>query len=171
MDIKERVNDGYRPTQQGVMLWNLDDFTGKSEALEAVSKLGELQRHRPKSIVVELQLYRKYVPLLVKCLAETIALKEAMKEENDRFYGKSAGNSNKRWTKEEDELLIEEAAKEDATINEISITFGRTPSAIAGRITYLVGRKRISQAVAGRFVGFIDGEKKESEIVGTVYKK
>lgn len=170
MGVKESMDNGFRPTQRGVMLWNLDDFTDKNVALEAVVKLGELQRQRPKSIVIEVNLYRKYVPILVKYLADCLALKKAMEEENDRFYGKSSGNSNKRWTKEEDEMLIEVAAREDMTINEMSITFGRTPSAIVGRISYLVGRKRISQAIAGRFVGFIDGEKKESEIIGTVYK-
>lgn len=79
--------------------------------------------------------------------------------------------SRKRWTEEEDNLLIEMAVADGTTTVELARVFGRTPGAIQSRITYLVGIERLSSKVAGRFIGTIDGEQAEVEIDGIVSKR
>lgn len=50
------------------------------------------------------------------------------------------------------------------------LMFGRSAGAIATRVSYLVGIKKVSEEVAGKFVGYLDGKHVEGVINGTVRK-
>lgn len=67
-------------------------------------------------------------------------------------------------------MLIEEVCG-DTSIHELSLMFGRTPSSIKTRVSTLVGLERISQEVAGRFIGKINGDDANADIEGIVLKK
>lgn len=84
----------------------------------------------------------------------------------DKGQGK---RSRKRWTKEEDEKLIEMAA-DGESMTMIAFVLDRTPTAVQTRISYLVGIERMSQEIGGHFIGWMDGEHVEAEVSGTVYK-
>ena len=170
MSLTDMIENGYKPIDNGIMLFNADQLQGKGESAYAIKKICDVYYNRPKSIVVEIGIYRKYIPLVLKYIEQQAAIRNAMIKEHSRFYNAKAEKSNKRWTPEEDEILIEQACQDESNMNQLSIIFGRTPSAIQARITYLVGRKRLSQEVAGKFIGYIDGKKQEADIVGTVYK-
>lgn len=90
--------------------------------------------------------------------------------ENDRATDGIGERGRKRWTQQDDELLIEMAAQEDTTIIDLSKQFGRTPGAIQSRISRLVGIKKLSAEIAGRFIGTLNGEFVEGNIDGIVRK-
>ena len=90
--------------------------------------------------------------------------------ENDRVTDGIGERGRKRWTQQDDELLIEMAAQEDVTIIDLSKQFGRTPGAIQSRISRLVGIKKLSAEIAGRFIGTLNGEFVEGNIDGIVRK-
>ena len=80
-------------------------------------------------------------------------------------------NQNKRWTDEEDEMLIEMACDDEVSMIDLALFFGRSPGAIQTRITNLVGVGRISQEISGRFVGSINGEHVAGVIEGELRKE
>lgn len=137
---------------------------------EALKQIERVMLRRPKKMMQELLVYRQYVPTLIKLLAVKSDVDKGVREMNRRYESVEAEKSHKRWLPEEDEKLIDLVCREDTSIHEISAIFGRTPAAIQRRLTYLVGRSRISQAVAGRFIGTIDGVETVSDIQGVVYK-
>lgn len=94
-----------------------------------------------------------------------------MLSELNRLSDGYAERSRKRWTQEEDEMLIEMAARDEVNVLDLTRTFGRTAGAITTRISYLVGIQKMSTRVAGRFIGWLDGEQVEGEIDGTLSKE
>lgn len=127
-------------------------------------------KNRPSSSYKELNVFRKNVPILLYAFM-------AMEEETRnvalyalRMETDCEDKSHKRWSKEEDELLIEWVCS-DVSITKISLSLGRTVPAIKTRLTYLVGIKRLSQKVAGKFIGEINGKQSEANLVGTIYKE
>ena len=140
------------------------------ELLNAAGKLMLTVSQRPKSIVEEVRIYRKYVPIMIKayCTQSEGMKKAAM--QIDRLADVEYDRGNKRWSKEEDEMLINLVCEGKENIHKISTILGRSPGAIQSHISFLVGRKRLTQEVAGKFIGTINGESTEAEICGTVYK-
>ena len=140
------------------------------EIVDAFMKLAKVNSERPKSIIVELNTYRKYVPIIIKAYcSQSEGLKKAAVQIS-RCTDIDYDRGNKRWSGEEDETLISLVCDGNQNIHEISTTLGRSPAAIQTRISVLVGRKRLSQEVAGKFIGTINGESTQAEIVGTLYK-
>lgn len=152
----------------------------KDEALKAVledegdssvvTDIYALLTHPPKTVYAQ---QKAYQALLRRAAVRILALediKEAAVKEIKRHENNVGERSRKRWTPEDDELLIETAAQENATIFGMAKAFGRTPAAIQSRITHLVGIKRMSAEIAGRFVGTLNGEFVEGDIDGTVSK-
>lgn len=87
-----------------------------------------------------------------------VTMNESLEAENEMLRGNQVVGKRRRWTDDEDEALIELAGSVDVpdTIS-LAMTFNRTPAAIMSRINYLVGRKRLTQHVAGRITGYVDG--------------
>lgn len=142
----------------------------REELLDAFTKLGNTIAKRPKSIIVEVNTYRRYLPIILDAY---IRMCEAVRKTNmvyDRATDIQYARGNKRWTSDEDNELIEQVCREDINIHKLSAIFGRSPGAIKTHISELVGRKKISQEIAGRFIGMIDGELTDAKINGTIYK-
>ena len=142
-----------------------------SKYFEAESKIRLNIHNPPNSIIEELRIYRKYSPLLVSYLDSLRRLGSMAAKDIKRLKEKTDDRSRKKWSEEEDNLLIECICSEKYTPAYISMKFGRSPSAISNRVSYLVGVKRLSQKVAGRFIGQINGEEVDGLAVGTLYKE
>lgn len=160
----------FDPTQQGIHLYNSSLYN--QEHIQSLAiKMGYLI-HKPKgSPFIQLQQWKKIGIELLKYLQFTSKLIDDMNEELERLSSGSEDKKYQRWTPEEDELLIDEVCKGRLSIIELSTTFGRTPSAIKTRVSKLVGMKRISQEIAGHFIGVINNVQVEGPIHGEVIKK
>ena len=117
----------------------------------------------------QIQIYRKYVPVLAKNFAVVDALANYFGAQLEVIEQKSVANKNKRWTPEEDERVIDMIC-DGFTEIEIAIKTGRSIGAIHTRVSKLVGINRIDRKVAGHFLGYINGEKTEGDIDGVVTK-
>lgn len=150
---------------------DFEELYAKIQPTEIIGLAIKALETRPKNsfaYILELQdLVRK---LSQQVLVQQEVLEKALSELH-RMDDQVGERSRKRWTEQEDNLLIEEAAKDNTTTVELARIFGRTPGAIQSRITYLVGIERLSSKVAGRFIGTIDGEQAEVEIDGIVSKR
>lgn len=123
------------------------------------------------STAEQLRIFKKYVPqLIAKCDSLLIALRASV-ENQERLHDETMVRSGKRWTESEDEHLIDMAAAGDMTLFELAMTMGRTPGAVQSRISQLVGIGKISQEVAGRFVGTLNGEHVSGIIEGELRKQ
>ena len=142
----------------------------RPELITALSRLERILSQKPKSIVAELNTYRRYVPLILEAY---LKMSEALNKsilQIDRCTDIEYDRANRRWSREEDEEIIDRVCEGKLNIHQLSTIFGRSPGAIQTHISELVGRERLSQAVAGRFVGMIDGISAEAEICGKVFK-
>lgn len=145
-----------------------DIVPNQAENIKAIIQLTRLTKWRPKNILIELKMYRELVPVLLKGhRAMYEGLMRSIREK-ERLVAVDADNKRRKWTPDEDAMLIEAVCEPDTNIHMLSSQFGRTPSAIQSRISHLVGVKRLSRKVAGRFVGTIDGEETTANIDGTV---
>lgn len=143
----------------------------KQELLEAFTKVAKVTKERPKSVIIEVNIYRKYIPLLLDAY---IRMCEGLRKANmvyERSTDIKYARGNKKWTADEDNELIEQVCREDMNIHQLSAVFGRSPGAIKTHISELVGRERLSQEIAGRFIGTIDGMETDAVIDGTVFKE
>lgn len=119
-----------------------------------------------------LRFFNKYVPMLLDAYQVVHAVLGDSLKINNELTRRLGENARKRWTPEDDELLIERVTMDETpNISQIAAEFGRTPSAIMSRVTLLVGRNRVSQEVVGRFVGFMDGDYVEAELDGELFKR
>lgn len=132
------------------------------------AKMRDLAECPPKPAQL-LREIKKYLPSFVKAFEIATKLLRSVVEENNQLLSGMSERSRKRWSKGEDNLLIEYASKE-MSVFEIAGALGRTPAAISTRISKLVGIGKISQEIAGRFIGEINGEAVDGYIDGTLHK-
>lgn len=125
---------------------------------------------RPRSTFMQIKLMRELLYRAGAFLILQRKLIDDMIVERNRLTENVGERGRKRWTQQDDELLIEMASQDDTTIIDLSRQFGRTPGAIQSRISKLVGIKKMSVEVAGRFIGTLNGEFVEGNIDGTVSK-
>lgn len=118
----------------------------------------------------QLRIFKKYVPVLMGLQKMTSQSLIAANKNVNRAYESTNERAGKRWDDDEDNALIELASDESNTIMQIAITMGRSPGAIQSRISYLVGIRKLSQAIAGRFIGTINGEHVAGVIDGELRK-
>ena len=130
----------------------------------------ELAIVQPKNAAHQMKVFRKYVPVLIDMYDVVQQVLSATCEANEELQGSLSARSRKRYTPEEDEAIVEMAASGHTTV-EIALGVGRTPGAVQTRISHLVGIGKISEEIAGRFSGLLDGEFVEGDISGTIYKK
>ena len=148
---------------------------GELEALGNVlngakNRITNLYANRPESLEEEVAAYRKDIPHLITYIdVLTDNLRMAV-ERIERINNKTDTNAKKKWTKDEDNLLIDVVCSEKWTPLQISTIFGRTPAAINTRVSYLVGVQKLDRKVAGHFVGEMDGKEVRATIKGTVFK-
>lgn len=101
--------------------------------------------------------------LLEKTTPKVMTLDEVADLEEHQFVWIEINDS--------DDLLISAVCSGNFTPLSLAAAFGRSPSAISSHLSYLVGVKRVSQSIAGRFIGQMNGEEVNADIVGTIYKK
>jgi len=154
-------------------LFYRDEFVAALNESQGSSLPGDIYmaiNNPPKNAFKQMNLYKS---ILMRAGLRLLLLEDMVEnllKENDRMGAGIGDQGRKRWTQEEDELLIEAASDGTKTIIDLSKAFGRTPGAIQSRITKLVGIKRLSEEIAGRFMGTINGEFIEGEIDGTLRK-
>ena len=159
----------------GTVLYSADvinDSTGGSRGslVHACTELWSVC-DRSRGMVNDYKVFKKYVPILLKSYCLISEINDDYTKMFDENCGGEKRKKNKRWTPEEDEMLIEYLCLgETPSQVELALAFGRTPSAIKTRVSQLVGIGRLSQQIAGKFIGTIDGEQVEGKIVGTVMK-
>ena len=148
-----------------------DEYTNPTvkQGLDAAAKLYRVWQERP-DITNELKVYRKYVPEVIKSICRVSELNREAIIRLERYETDGMKKRYKRWTKEEDEELINLVCDDSFSMLEISTMLGRTVPSIKTRVSKLVGLKRLSQEVAGRFIGMINGNHANCVLDGTVYK-
>ena len=141
------------------------------KAGKIVMKVTELQTRPNGNPYIQLTEWKKLGDEIIKYFYTygTIMSKSALV--NEEIATGAERNKNSRWTKEEDERLIDVVCQEGWTPFELSASFGRSIPAIKARVSKLVGLKRVSQEIAGRFFGTIDGVETSGSIEGIVYKR
>lgn len=155
-----------------------DDFDKLNEELlecnaVILKELTRLRNNKPKNVVLELVAYKKLAKNFYRYLDMFEMYKEIADAAIERLLAQgenTALHNRKKWTKEEEELLIESVC-DDVSISDLAFLFGRTPGAISSKISELVGLKRLSQDVVGKFIGTFDGKRVEGDIKGTVIKE
>lgn len=159
-----------RMHESGIYLHNPDDYQCKGETLKAFTVLSGLMHEKPKGgAIAELNLYRKYVPMILRFLLEQQRVLEDATDTIVRYRTDCEKKKNKRWTPEEEETLIELTCRDDMSCMDIATTLGRSVSAIKTKLSQLVGVKRLSASVVGRFFGKANGVDAELDLDGTVY--
>lgn len=154
-----------------VLLLNYDQYMDAigPDMRNACATLSALCSEPRGSAFHQLQQFRKLVPIVIHgFITQTEALDGAAKQ-LDRIVASSEAKRFKRWTPEEEEYLIELVVR-DTPVLEISTILGRSAGAVKNKVSDLVGIKRISQTVAGRFFGTLNGETVTGTIEGTVQK-
>ena len=166
------MDNNFDPMDKGILIMSYGAEKKKFEgAREAIEKLYMLC-HQPKgNAFSQLQQFRKLTPIMINYILFLQKIIDGYTETYDRLVEKMSANNRKKWTPEEDELLVEIVAQGEQSISEVALTFGRTPGAISTRVSYLVGIKKVSKEIAGRFIGYLDGRHVEGIINGTVRKE
>ncbi len=135
----------------------------------AVLELMKTVYQRPK-FAQEISAYRKYVPILLEYCEGIDKFNGVLNKTFERLENDSEDKHYKRWTEEEDEILIE-AVCSNRSMLEVSTMMGRTVPSIKTRVSKLVGLKRLSQEIAGEFIGTLNGAEVCGHISGTVKKE
>lgn len=143
------------------------DESGGLNTTEAINAIKRIQKVH-KGNINELMAYRENFPIIVKYIADLFECYTAYKFVAD-MHSMPEVNSNKKWSKDSDSALIE-ALCNDTSISTLATAFHRSPSAIATRVSKLVGVTQKEKKVNGKFVGDIDGEHKEAILDGKVFK-
>ena len=160
----------YDPKDDGVLLFDSDKLCSRGSTNEAFRALNMVICNRPKSIVVEVNTFRKYVPIILRSIIQMNELKKASCTQAERVTTDNNDKKYQRWTENEDKLLIDLVCDGKLSMLQLSTTMGRTVPAIKTRLSYLVGVKRLSQKIAGKFIGTANGEDAELQLEGTLYK-
>lgn len=142
----------------------------KKETWLALTKLYECCHSAGGNMAQKYRTYERYVPTLLKLYFDYQEKVRVLGQQIDRYEKATAARKNARWTDEEDNALVEMVADNAIGIHELSTAFGRSPASIYSRLSKLVGIGRISQEIAGKFVGTLDGEEISGQINGTLSK-
>jgi len=166
---------GYKNSiSEHVTLMNRDEALEMVESIGVEKILADIYMsiaEPPKNAFKQVSLYRA---LLKRAGLHIMMLQDVNRKLMKELIRMGAGigdQGRKRWTQEEDEMLIEAATDGTKNIIDLANAFGRTPGAIQSRITKLVGIKRLSEEIAGRFIGTINGEFVKGDIDGTLRKE
>lgn len=161
-----RYIDGTSTIHRDDLIKNWDVIqNGRSAAY----KLARLISNPPKNVHKQLQMFRSLSKQVINYQFLYQDIVDMMGEQQERLVNGMSDRARKRWTDKEDEALVEYASQ-DKSLTDIALMLGRTPGAIQTRLSYLVGINKTTAAVAGRFVGWLNGEHVEGDIDGVVSK-
>lgn len=148
--------------------WGCDS---ESDMIRLINKIDELTYHPAGNAFKQLQEWRKIGKHMGAIIETCYELNMASENQIKRLSDKTGERSNKRWSNREDEDLIDLICDHNASIIEISSILGRSPAAIQRRLSHLVGIKRVSSEVAGKFIGTLNGASIEGNIRGQLIKQ
>ena len=140
-----------------------------TQVTAAVRDIDILRNSPPKSVHVRLKMYDRIASAFLDHLDFTDEFRKDVRKASGQLNGATPDRHGKKWRDEEDTLLIERVAAGDS-IQLIANTFGRTPLSISGRVSHLVGIKRLSEEIAGRIEGYLNGEEVKGVFVGKIRK-
>ena len=126
---------------------------------------------KPSNPLKRLRLVEQTIPTMLHIISNMEHYANLTKNLLVSTWENQGKMANKRWTQADDEQLIEYVASGDFSMGAIASMFGRTPSAISARVTKLVGVGKISQEIAGRFIGTLNGEHVVGIIDGELTKQ
>lgn len=161
--------EDYDPRDDDMLLLNRELINVDKQCEMSVYKLQYIH-HTYKNVYVAMQKQRKCADEAVQCLMYYREFNHYLCELVERLASDSEKNRYKRWNDIQDEALIEMVCQGD-NIYTISTTLGRSPSAIKTRLSKLVGISRISEEIAGTFIGTLNGTNVEGNIKGTLNKQ
>ena len=161
--VKEEIESA------GVKLYWKEDLEAAhhSKAYKIVMKISELQGCPNKNAFIQLREWKKLGDEMIAYIEAVSRYLEVSSSHWDRLVTDSSEKKYRRWTKEEDEMLIELVCS-GVSQAELSSSMGRTIPAIKTRVSKLVGDKRISKKVAGLFLGTFNGQYVEGTVNGEV---
>jgi hypothetical protein len=175
LDVTEKL---FSPTDRGNSTGidhdKLQDALGDSTATEVVRMLSKAigaKGQKGCSTAEQLRIFKKYTPKAIALIYALTEAQDGLLKETARVFDEAQENSGKRWHKDEDEYLIELATMPGSTMMNMAATLGRTPGAIQSRLSQLVGIGKISQEIAGRFIGTLNGEHVVGVIDGELTKQ
>lgn len=139
----------------------------RDEALRLVRQLesGERMPKHLKPIHKRLQAYSRATSLLMEYVIHLNSVNRHLNQEYLQATEDATERARKRWTEQEDEILVSKAA-EGAGVQNIALALRRTPGAVSARISHLVGVRRISESFAGGIEGYLNGEEIKGTFVG-----
>lgn len=162
-DAKEKIREA------GVdLIWE-DDIKDayRGEAYRIIMKISELKAAPNSNAFIQLKEWKKLGDQVIDYIKAVSKFANLQGKYWERLDTDSKSKKYQRWTKEEDEILIELVCS-GISQAELSAAMGRTIPAIKTRVSKLVGEKRISQKIAGNFFGTFNGEYVEGTIKGEV---
>lgn len=140
------------------------------ECMEASWRIARLMSNNDRlNPYQQLQAFRKYAPILVKNFYVVYALAHYFSAQVEVLEERSTANKNKRWTKEEEEEVIDMVC-DGCTELEIAIKTGRSIGAVHTKISNLVGLQR-ERNIEGNFSGTVNGELIEGKLKGKIKKE
>ncbi len=141
----------------------------RTKFAEAQWMIGRLSSGATKfNAFQQLQAYRKYAPIMVKAFNIAFAYGDFFAEQIRILEENTKANSNKRWTPEEEEAVIEMVCSGISEL-EISIKTGRTIGAIHTKVSTLTGLSK-PRNIEGEFDGYVGEEAVSGNIKG-MFKK
>ena len=146
-----------------LMYFEKDD--GYSNAVILIKEV--LKRKEKISQKRRLEVYEDYLPLLIERV-------ETAEDYLSILTGERKGeNENKKWDANEDNLLVELAAKLDN--NRFlgilgAMMFDRSSTAVLNRLSQLVGKTRTEQKIQGSFTGTFNDEFVKGQLSGLLQK-
>lgn len=165
----------YRPLDHGIQLINEKEIERNIGTDAQVKRFHEevnrLLSNPKESPFIQLQKWRKLGMQMYKILKSNTECTKMSERQYNELTKAVGSNANKRWSEDDDELLINLVCDNNMTLLEIASVFGRSVSSIQSRVSYLVGIRRLSSEIAGNFMGTLNGTNIEGNIRGKLVKE
>ena len=154
----------------GVRLWDRNKLEERlPDVRKAAYELTRLNAGQSrKNFHQKLKDYQRYSEELLKAHGVQSEVLAAAQKTIHELEAGMAENAGRRWSKEADEALVEMASRDDGhTVVTLAGMFGRSPGAVASRLSDLVGMRRITGEQYLRLSGQLNGKEVDGVFVGT----
>lgn len=172
-ESRKQVMEALKPGIHEELSLYSQSFKKKFRRLEeeyrnAARELMEMEHRPQKNAFAALAKYRRASKILIEMVNVFQIVHDDQNRELEILNGSGMERDKKRWTPVEDETLVDLASRGTESLMRIAVSLRRSPGAVTSRLTYLVGIRRVSEEIAGRITGFIDGEPVEGFFSGTL---
>ena len=165
----DNLSKDYIPSEHGIIAFNMDEeVVNHADTYRMYWELEALVCEPKCNPGVQLMRWKKLGPQLLKHFEVVDKINKGYQKILDKNNKREQENLRKKWRPDEDEMLIELASTGTMSMTDLAQAIGRTPSAISSRLSTLVGIGRVSQEIAGRFTGTMNGQMVSGNISGTL---